>query len=80
MYNESQKEEFIRYAQNDYWKYVFEAAADYEAEKRKDLTRMDTEELLWLLTFNNQFSRRQDYQKQNHKIYRLVCDQRVRAV
>lgn len=54
MYNESQKEEFIRYAQNDYWKYVFEAAADYEAEKREDLARMDTEELLaYLLTFKS---------------------------
>lgn len=54
MYNESQKEEFIRYAQNDYWRYVFEAAADYEEEKGKDLSLMDTPELLgYLLTLNS---------------------------
>lgn len=54
MYNESQKEEFIRYARNDYWRYVLEAAAGYEAEKGKDLSMMDTDELLgYLLTLNS---------------------------
>lgn len=54
MYNGSQKEEFIRYAKNDYWKYVFESTADYESAKGKDLSLMETDELLeYLLTLNS---------------------------
>lgn len=49
MFNVSQKEEFLKYAKNDYWKYVFAGTEDYEEEKGKDLCLMDTSELLHYL-------------------------------
>ena len=45
MYNKCQKKEYLDYAKEDYWKYLFANTEYYEQELKKDLCDMDTAEL-----------------------------------